>query len=139
MSSHPINEMMGTTIEKIKEMIDADTIIGDAIYDKDGVTIIPVSKVAYGFASGGSDFPSKATNRELFGGGGGAGVTITPIAFIVITNGDVRLMHVATADSTADRALNLVPELVDKISSMVANKKKKKDGSDSSENEVTPA
>lgn len=123
MDTHPINEMLQTTIEQIRKMANTDTIIGDPIYNESGVTIIPVSKVSYGFASGGSDFPSK-TNKELFGGGGGAGISITPIAFIVVSNEDVRLLQIATADSTADRALNLIPEIMDKISSAVSKKKK---------------
>lgn len=123
MAMHPINEMMDTTISQIRQMADTDTIVGDPVYDKDGTTIIPVSKVSYGFASGGSDFPSK-TNKELFGGGGGAGISITPIAFLVITHDGVKLMQINSADSTADKALYLIPEMVDKISSAISKKKK---------------
>ena len=123
MAMHPINEMMDTTISQIRQMADTDTIVGDPVYDKHGTTIIPVSKVSYGFASGGSDFPSK-TNKELFGGGGGAGISITPIAFLVITHDGVKLMQINSADSTADKALYLIPEMVDKISSAISKKKK---------------
>ena len=123
MAMHPINEMMDTTISQIRQMADTDTIVGDPVYDKDGITIIPISKVSYGFASGGSDFPSK-TNKELFGGGGGAGITITPIAFLVITSEGVKLMQINSAESTADKALYLIPEMVDKISSAVSKRKK---------------
>ena len=79
MSDHPIKDMMGITMEKIKEMVDVNTIIGEPIVLADGTTIIPISKVSFGFASGGSDLPAKVEN--LFGGGTGAGVTIQPIAF----------------------------------------------------------
>ncbi len=88
-----------------------------------GTTIIPVSKVTYGFASGGADFPSKS-NKELFGGGGGAGVTITPVAFLVINNGDVTLKHITAYDNAAERVVNLVPEMFDKVTGLM-NKTKK--------------
>ena len=88
-SNRPINELMGITMEKIKEMVDINSIIGDPITLEDGTTVIPISKVSYGFASGGSDLPTKS-EKSLFGGGAGAGVTIKPQAFIVVsTTGDV--------------------------------------------------
>ena len=83
-----IKDIMETTINKIKEMGGADTITGDPIKLDNGISIIPVSKISYGFASGGSDFPSK-TQKQIFGGGGGAGVTVTPVAFIVINKDSV--------------------------------------------------
>ena len=125
MKDHPVEGLMGTTVEKIRQMVDVNTIIGEPIKLDENITIIPVSKVAYGFASGGSDLPTKNPS-ELFGGAGGAGVTITPIAFVVISDGDVRLMHIATSDNTADRIVNLVPEMVDKVSDMVNKNKKAK-------------
>ena len=82
--------ILETTIEKVKNLVNVSTIIGEPMNIDGGITIIPVSKVTYGFASGGSDFPSK-TNKEIFGGGGGAGVTITPVAFLVISDGEVQL------------------------------------------------
>ena len=90
-----------------------------------GITIIPVSKVTYGFASGGSDFPSKS-NKEIFGGGGGAGVTITPVAFLVISDGEVTLKHITAYDNAAERVVNLVPEMFDKVTSVVNKAKKEK-------------
>ena len=81
MSEKSAGAILSATIEKIRDLVDTSTIIGEPIYAEGGVTIIPVSKVTYGFASGGADFPSKNAN-ELFGGGGGAGVTITPVALI---------------------------------------------------------
>ena len=99
MSEHPINGLMGVTMEKIKEMVDVDTIIGKPIIAADGTTIIPVSKVSFGFASGGSDLPSK-NQSELFGGAGGAGISIQPLAFLVVANGDVKLIQMSVnADS----------------------------------------
>ncbi|MBQ3928724.1 MAG: GerW family sporulation protein [Clostridia bacterium] len=116
MSDRPIEGLMDTTLEKIKQMVDVNTVIGDAITTPDGTTIIPVSKVIYGFASGGSEFGSKKMqDRNLFGGGAGAGVTITPVAFISIHNGDVKLLNISDYQNSGDRAIAMVPELFDKI------------------------
>ena len=87
---HPINSLMDTTLKKIKEMVDVNTIIGDPITTPDGTTIIPVSKVSYGFASGGSDLPTKRDSKDCFGGGSGAGVTIKPVGFLTIYKGDIK-------------------------------------------------
>lgn len=118
--------ILGTTIEKIRELVDVSTIIGDPMYLEGGMTIIPVSKVTYGFASGGSDFPSK-TNAQLFGGGGGAGVTITPVAFLIVSDGEVTLKHITAYDNAAERVVNLVPEMFDKVTSVVNKTMKKKE------------
>ena len=123
MSEKSAGGILSSTIEKIRNLVDTSTIIGEAIYTEGGTTIIPVSKVTYGFASGGADFPSKG-NQELFGGGGGAGVTITPVAFLVINNGEVTLKHITAYDNAAERAINLVPEMFDKVTGLM-NKTKK--------------
>jgi len=123
MSEKSAGAILSATIEKIRDLVDTSTIIGEPIHAEGGVTIIPVSKVTYGFASGGADFPSKNT-KELFGGGGGAGVTITPVAFLVISDGEVTLKHITAYDNAAERVVNLVPEMFDKVSSLV-NKSKK--------------
>ena len=123
MSEKSAGGILSSTIEKIRNLVDTSTIIGEAIYTEGGTTIIPVSKVTYGFASGGADFPSKG-NQELFGGGGGAGVTITPVAFLVINNGEVTLNHITAYDNAAERAINLVPEMFDKVTGLM-NKTKK--------------
>ena len=115
--------ILATTIEKIRGLVDTSTIIGEAIHAENGITIIPISKVSYGFASGGSDFPSK-NNTELFGGGGGAGVTITPVAFLVINGGEVTLKHITAYDNAAERVVNLVPEMFDKVTGLVGKVKK---------------
>ena len=127
MSDHPINGLMDTTMKKIKEMIDVNTIIGDPITTPDGTTIIPVSKVSYGFASGGSDLPTKKENRECFGGGSGAGVTITPIGFLSITKGNVKMIPIEKFDSPVDRAVSMIPEAIDKVSSFIKERKGNKD------------
>ena len=107
--------ILESTIEKVKDLVNVSTIIGEPISAQGGVSIIPVSKVTYGFASGGSDFPSKS-NQEIFGGGGGAGVTITPVAFLVIDKyGNVEIKHITAFDNAAERMVSLVPEMFDKV------------------------
>ena len=123
MAEKSAGAILSSTIEKIRDLVDTSTIIGEAIYAEGGTTIIPVSKVTYGFASGGTDFPSKS-NKELFGGGGGAGVTITPIAFLVVNGGEVTLKHITAYDNAAERVVNLVPEMFDKVTGLM-NKTKK--------------
>lgn len=119
MSDHPIEGMMSNTMDKIRQMVDVNTIIGDPITSPDGTVIIPVSKVTYGFAAGGSDFPTKAPNqKDLFGGGSGAGITISPVAFLAIQNGDVKLLQVEPFNSSTDRIIGMVPEVVDKIGAL---------------------
>lgn len=118
MAEKSAGAILSSTIEKIRELVDTSTIIGEAIYAEGGTTIIPVSKVTYGFASGGADFPSKST-KELFGGGGGAGVTITPVAFLVISGGEVTLKHITAYDNAAERVVNLVPEMFDKVTGLI--------------------
>lgn len=118
MAEKSAGAILSSTIEKIRELVDTSTIIGEAIYAEGGTTIIPVSKVTYGFASGGADFPSKS-NKELFGGGGGAGVTITPVAFLVISGGEVTLKHITAYDNAAERVVNLVPEMFDKVTGLI--------------------
>lgn len=125
MSEKSAGAILSSTIEKIRNLVDTSTIIGEPIYAEGGVTIIPVSKVTYGFASGGADFPSK-NNKELFGGGGGAGVTITPVAFLVVSDGEVTLKHITAYDNAAERVVNLVPEMFDKVTSVVNKAKKEK-------------
>lgn len=122
---HPINSLMDTTMEKIKEMVDVNTIIGDPITSPDGTIIIPVSKVSYGFASGGSDFPTKKENKDCFGGGSGAGVTIQPVAFLTVFRGNVKLIPVEKYEGAADRVVGMMPELVDKVSGLFKKDKKK--------------
>ena len=121
MKEKSANGILSTTIEKVRDLVNVSTIIGDPINLPDGLTIIPVSKVTYGFASGGSDFPSK-NNVELFGGAGGAGVTINPVAFLVIKDGDVTIKHIVSDDNAVERAVSLVPEMFDKITSLKKNK-----------------
>lgn len=112
--------ILATAIDRIKEMVDCQTIIGETIDAGDGIKIIPISKVTYGFASGGSDFPTK-TSKELFGGGGGAGVTISPVGFLVIKDGEVSVKYISEgADSQAERIISMVPDVVNKVTDVVS-------------------
>lgn len=129
MKETPVNKIMESTLEKMREMVDVSTIIGEPMVTGD-TTLIPVSKVTYGFTSGGTDLPSKQ-NKELFGGAGGGGISITPVAFIVIQNGKCRMMQIDNYTSSADRAISMIPELIDKVSELIAeNKSDKTDKSD---------
>ncbi len=116
---HHIQDLLGITMEKMREMVDVQTIIGDPIVISDSVTIVPISKVSYGFASGGSDLPAKANPKDLFGGGAGAGVSIQPVAFLVIQDDEVRLLQMNEGGDVLTSAIRSVPEVVDRIGSIL--------------------
>lgn len=126
---HPLPDMMAGAIGKIHEMADVNMIIGDPIQTPEGVMIIPVSKVKYGFAGGGSDFATKGypVNKDnTFGGGTGASVSITPVAFLIVKGESVRLMPVAEpASNSLERLIEMLPELIDQLSSLAQKKKDK--------------
>ena len=127
---HPISDLMTETMSKIKEMVDVNTIIGSPIVAADGTTVIPVSKVSFGFGAGGSEFASKhaASGSPLaFGGGSGAGVSVTPVAFLVVSNGNVRTVQLVEKVSAVDNVIASLPELVDKVAALI---KKEKPGAD---------
>ena len=119
--------MLGDTMSKIREMIDVNTVVGAPITTPDGVTIIPVTKVSIGYGGGGSDFATKnypAGRDNAFGGGAGAGVTITPVAFLVIRGENVRMLPIAEPASTSvDRLIELLPDLLDKADDFLASRK----------------
>ncbi len=126
MAEHPIQNLMGLTLDKVKQLVDSNTIIGNPIKTDDGITILPVSKVTFGFASGGSEFGAKTT-KDLFGGGSGAGVTIAPVAFLVIQNGTVRTIQLLEGHAgSVERAISMMPDMVDKISAMTKKGKEDK-------------
>ena len=124
---HPINEMMSTTMEKIRSMMDANTIIGDPIQTGE-VTLIPVSRLSFGFASGGSDFVTKNQKPEAdnsFGGGSGASAKLEPVAFLIIRGESVKLLPVAPPPATTvDRVIEVVPEVVEKVTDFLEKQKK---------------
>lgn len=119
-----VKDLVSSAIGKIHELSDADTVIGNPIKVDGGITIIPVSKVSYGFAAGGSDLPSKS-EKEVFGGGSGGGVTINPLAFIVVSGEDVKLLELGSGNSPANAIVSAVPDLITKIQSMFTKKKDK--------------
>lgn len=131
MDNHPMSDLMSITMEKIKQMVDVNTIVGSPIQTPDGSTIIPISKVSFGFASGGSDFGKREGSDPLkFGGGSGAGVNIVPIAFLVLSGGSVKMLPVPQPASTSvDRVVELVPELIDKVDGLIHREKKEEGGS----------
>ena len=127
MAEHPIQGLMNVTMDKIRQMADSNTIIGKPIKTDDGTTILPVSRISFGFASAGTDFDgNNAANKDLFGGGSGAGVNIQPVAFLVVKDGCVRTIQLSDGSNTVDRALTMLPELVDKVSALL--KKEEKQG-----------
>ncbi len=124
MKEQSASGILGTSIEKIKDLVDVSTIIGEPIKISESIQIIPVSKVTYGFASGGTDFPSKS-NQELFGGGGGAGITISPVAFLVVNNGSVSVKYINAAEGSVERVIGMVPDIVDKATDVISQLKNK--------------
>ena len=126
MAEHPIQGLMNVTMDKIRQMADSNTIIGKPIKTDDGTTILPVSRISFGFASAGTDFDGKnAANKDLFGGGSGAGVNIQPVAFLVVKDGCVRTIQLSDGSNTVDRALTMLPELVDKVTALLKKEEKK--------------
>lgn len=126
--SQNLPNMLDNTIAKIREMVDANSVVGESIVTADGVTIVPISKISIGLGGGGSDYVSKNTNHgdNPFGGGVGAGVKVTPVAFLIIKDGNVRMMPVATpANTTADRLVEMVPDALDKIAAFVDSRTSK--------------
>lgn len=127
--STPIKEVMDSTLDKVKQMADANTIIGDPI-NMNNITVIPVSRVMYGFGSGGSEFSSKNA-KPNFAGAGGGGVTIAPVAMVVINGGDVKVMPiVASEGSGVEKAIALVPEMFDKIKALFTKDKNKEESAE---------
>lgn len=124
MENNKVQELMGVSIDKIRQMVDVSTVIGDPMTLPDGTVLIPVSKVSYGFASGGSDLPTKGTH-ELFGGGGGAGINITPIGFIVSSNGNVKVLPMVSNPDTLNQVANMIPDVYHKITDAISKKKDK--------------
>ena len=127
--SQNLPNMLDNTIAKIREMIDVNSVVGDPITTPDGVTIIPVSKVSVGLGGGGSDFVSKHVNHHEnpFGGGVGAGAKVTPVAFLIIKDGNTRMIPVPVpANTTVDRVVEMVPDTLDKIADFFQSKIEKK-------------
>lgn len=134
MSDHPIQGLMTTAMENLKEMIDVNTIIGDPVETPDGSVILTVSKVGFGFAAGGSEFiidggsqgggqgQDKNQAKHPFGGGSGGGVSITPIAFLIVNSKEIKMVHLDENTHLYERILDLAPQAVEKIQQMLSNK-----------------
>lgn len=119
-----VSDLMGQTVEKIRQSVDANTIIGQPIVTADGTTLIPITKINIGIGVGGSDLKHKESGQvQGFGGGSGAGITVNPVGFIVVSNGDVTVLPISgNPSSTADKVVELVPEIVNKITELFAKK-----------------
>ncbi len=133
MSSKSLTDLMSNNMEKIKEMVDTDTIVGKPII-VDNTTIIPISKVTYGFGSGGGDIESKTqSEKELFGGGSGAGISVVPVAFLHVKNGDLKVTQVEPYFSSVDRVIELAPDIIERIKNLF---KKDKENSEESVEDI---
>ena len=126
MAEKPVQEIMASSLEKIRDLVDSNTVIGSPIHTQDGTTILPISKISFGFVSGGTDFATK-TQKDLFGGAASAGGSVTPVGFLVIREGSVKLMQLAEGGATVDRLINMMPEVIDRIEGFVAKKTGKQD------------
>lgn len=130
MDNHPIQGMMRTVMESMKEMVDVNTIVGDPVETPDGSVIMPISRVAFGYAAGGSEFATTKANENAnhpFGGGSGAGVSVQPVGFLVVGNGNIRMLPV-DANSMVDRLVDLTPQLVNQVQGMLAGRRFKSEG-----------
>ena len=124
--SQNLPNMLENTISKIREMVDVNSVVGDPITAGD-VTIVPISKISIGLGGGGSDFTTKHSSNQDFGGGVGAGVKVTPVAFLIVKEGSVRMLPVATpANTTADRLVEMIPDTLDKIAAFIDSRTEKK-------------
>ncbi|MGE6378675.1 GerW family sporulation protein [Peribacillus muralis] len=131
MSDHPIQGLMKEAMENLKEMVDVNTIIGDPVETPDGSVILTVSKVGFGFAAGGSEFVidgnhqgQQGESKQPFGGGSGGGVSITPIAFLIVGSHGVKMIHLDEGTHLLEKMMDLAPQVVDKIQSMLSKKDK---------------
>lgn len=129
-NEQPVENLMKSTMENLYKMVDADTVVGDSVETKDGSTIIPISKMSFGFVSGGSEFSANSqpiANSDFpFGGGSGAGVTVKPVAFLVIKNDTIRLLKLDD-NSSADKIVDSIPQILDTVKSFICDLKKSSD------------
>lgn len=154
MNEHPIQGLMTTAMESIKDMVDVNTIVGDAVQAPDGTVIIPISRVAFGFAAGGGEYSPYGVKEENennatetngdkggkfpFAGGSGAGVSINPVAFMVVGNGQIKLLPVSI-NSSVDKILDIMPELIEKINNAMGKKAQAKKDDKTGEKAAKPA
>ncbi|MES5894488.1 MULTISPECIES: GerW family sporulation protein [Bacillus cereus group] len=126
---HPIQGLMKAAMENLKEMVDVNTIVGEPVQTADGGVVLTVSKVAFGFGAGGSDFQTndgqRTNGNPAFGGGSAGGVSITPVAFLVVNKDGVNILHLQNATHLAEKIIELAPQTIDKIQSMFQTDEKK--------------
>ncbi|WP_425448678.1 GerW family sporulation protein [Dethiothermospora halolimnae] len=145
MSNHPIESLMETSMESIKDMVDVNTIVGDPVETPDGLVIIPISKVSFGFAAGGGEYNGKrkieddpnqeeSKSKYPFAGGSGAGVSVQPVAFIVVGHGQMKLLPVDQGSNILSNVLETIPKFTSGLQSMINNKKNKKKNKENTEN-----
>lgn len=123
MSEHPIETLMKTAMESIKEMVDVNTVVGDPVETPDGTIIIPISKLTCGFAAGGGEYTSganddKGSENVPFGGGSGGGISLSPMGFLVVGGGHVRLLPVDSNNAVIDRVIDMVPQVANQLQSL---------------------
>lgn len=125
MDNNPIGELMQTTMENVKNILKVDTVVGEPIYTPDGITLVPVSRISLGFGGGGVEYGGKGTSGSKgYGGGNGTGVKIDPIGFLVIKDGNIRMINVMPpANNTVDRIIDLVPQVIDRVDSFIDKQK----------------
>ena len=123
MGEHPINNLMSTVMENIKGMIDVDTVIGEPVERSNGTMIIPISKVGFGFAAGGSDIPAQGTAEKSFGGGSGAGVSISPVGFLVVTPDQIKMVPVSSGSTPVDKIIDYIPVAINKVNDIITKKR----------------
>lgn len=121
--SNPVSDMVSEAVKSIKGLIDVNTVIGDPVTVPDGTIIIPISRVSFGFGGGGSEFDSKSKDKDHFGGGMGGGASVKAEAFMVIANGNVRIVPVNGGSSPVDKLIDMVPVAIDKINGIFAKNK----------------
>lgn len=139
--STPIEGLMSVAMENIKSMVDVNTIVGDPIVTPDGATIVPISRVSFGFGAGGSEFSAnpvdKKSEDKMFGGGSGGGATIKPVAFLVVNKDTIRILPITNTLSTIDRVVDMVPEAINKFNGLINGIKEKKESKSSDETVIS--
>ena len=118
---NPIGELMQSTMDNVKNMLKVDTVVGEPIYTPDGITLVPISRISVGFGGGGVEFSPKRAGERPYGGGNATGVKIDPIGFLVIKDGNIRMVNIMPpANTTIDRIIDLVPQVIDRVDSFIS-------------------
>lgn len=138
--SNPIEGLMSVAMENIKSMVDVNTIVGEPVVTPDGATIVPISRVSFGFGAGGSEFSAnpvdKKSDDKMFGGGSGGGATIKPVAFLVVNKDTIRILPITNTLSTIDRVVDMVPEAIGKFNSLISGLRDKKENTGAEESAI---